>query len=592
MTKYFAMGWADDKTPSIIPPKQILPNVSANVRAVSVGDIGSFYFTTPWYIDLAENDVVCCIKIGHIHDQIRLLTAVDLLEKEWVSPAGIEVDRIGGNGVVICLSKLEPRCTIYRNLLSIPSVYYWRDGANFLITDNMRLMMDCIPHPQLNEEVLPQHFLYRAVYGGETYVRDVKELLTGEMLTWQRGILNVELKRRISDLQRTEEQMAVNQETAELFFSKLKLVISIYLKNKEDTSATMLSGGVDSSLIQEIINELGNQDFPTYSYILESGAFEYEIGYVKDSIEKLQTQHTFFPISSTQYREMLIKSIDILGQPVPDDVRPCFLALAAFINSIRSHQTTWFHGHIAEGLTGVQHSIEVIQGDKYRSWPIPILKLLGILLLPISHSKSYGALKAAETLSLSKDLDSPAHHLNSVGIYTDWNMMRKCFNKNDISAAFASKRKLVDLHSTSDLFVENMNTLDLLTDEILPGNITRQLGLYHGGEYVFPYGDETSLQAALLYEPMTRYTYQNQVKPILKLALGSRFPIRSLTNPKGWSGIGDDLWGWMREGSFLDMVREIERPGFMTSSDFEIKLQNPDWFTWNMLTLDLFAKSI
>lgn len=42
----------------------------------------------------------------------------------------------------------------------------------------------------------------------------------------------------------------------------------------------------------------------------------------------------------------------------------------------------------------------------------------------------------------------------------------------------------------------------------------------------------------------------------------------------------------------VDMVRTIDRPGFMDRDDFENKLQNPDWFTWNLLTLDVFKKSI
>jgi hypothetical protein len=41
-----------------------------------------------------------------------------------------------------------------------------------------------------------------------------------------------------------------------------------------------------------------------------------------------------------------------------------------------------------------------------------------------------------------------------------------------------------------------------------------------------------------------------------------------------------------------DMVRGIDRPGFIDPVEFENKLQNPDWFTWGLLTLDVFKKSI
>jgi hypothetical protein len=41
-----------------------------------------------------------------------------------------------------------------------------------------------------------------------------------------------------------------------------------------------------------------------------------------------------------------------------------------------------------------------------------------------------------------------------------------------------------------------------------------------------------------------------------------------------------------------DMVRAIRRPAFIERSDFERKLERPDWFTWNLLTLDLFEKHV
>ena len=53
-----------------------------------------------------------------------------------------------------------------------------------------------------------------------------------------------------------------------------------------------------------------------------------------------------------------------------------------------------------------------------------------------------------------------------------------------------------------------------------------------------------------------------------------------------------ELFESMRKGELSEMVRGIERPGFMERSDFEESLNQPDWFTWNMLTLDLFKKYV
>ena len=53
-----------------------------------------------------------------------------------------------------------------------------------------------------------------------------------------------------------------------------------------------------------------------------------------------------------------------------------------------------------------------------------------------------------------------------------------------------------------------------------------------------------------------------------------------------------DLFESMRTGELSEMVRSINRPSFMERTDFEQSLSQPDWFTWNMLTLDLFMKYV
>jgi hypothetical protein len=65
------------------------------------------------------------------------------------------------------------------------------------------------------------------------------------------------------------------------------------------------------------------------------------------------------------------------------------------------------------------------------------------------------------------------------------------------------------------------------------------------------------------------------------------------SQPKGWSGLGEQtLFSWMRDGELSGLVKNIERPGFMSKADFEQKLERPDWFTWNLLTMDVFKKEV
>ena len=100
------------------------------------------------------------------------------------------------------------------------------------------------------------------------------------------------------------------------------------------------------------------------------------------------------------------------------------------------------------------------------------------------------------------------------------------------------------------------------------------------------------MAAPFRYDPRTRYVSGHRVKPLPSAALQSRIPTSVTRKPLGWSAIGADLWTWMREGEMRDLVQAIEHPSFLSGADFEHCLDHPAWFTWSLLTLDLFVKSV
>jgi hypothetical protein len=57
-------------------------------------------------------------------------------------------------------------------------------------------------------------------------------------------------------------------------------------------------------------------------------------------------------------------------------------------------------------------------------------------------------------------------------------------------------------------------------------------------------------------------------------------------------GFDNELRKWMKSGVLREMVHNIQRPGYLSLKDFEQSKENPDWFTWNLLTLDIFQKRI
>jgi hypothetical protein len=46
----------------------------------------------------------------------------------------------------------------------------------------------------------------------------------------------------------------------------------------------------------------------------------------------------------------------------------------------------------------------------------------------------------------------------------------------------------------------------------------------------------------------------------------------------------------MRDGVLRDLIDGMDRPGYVSKADFDRLRNQPDWFTWNILNLDLFQK--
>ncbi|GAH17518.1 unnamed protein product, partial [marine sediment metagenome] len=54
----------------------------------------------------------------------------------------------------------------------------------------------------------------------------------------------------------------------------------------------------------------------------------------------------------------------------------------------------------------------------------------------------------------------------------------------------------------------------------------------------------------------------------------------------------EDLYVWMKEGVLKDMVRAIERPGFISKKKFADLIDKPRPFLWDLLTYDIFQNYV
>ena len=94
----------------------------------------------------------------------------------------------------------------------------------------------------------------------------------------------------------------------------------------------------------------------------------------------------------------------------------------------------------------------------------------------------------------------------------------------------------------------------------------------------------------MTFKPRIRFYANGQTKWLARQLIEKRLGYQTAEFPKLDGGFPKELFEWMKHGVLRDMVDSIVRPGYMSVSDFEQKRNEPDWFTWNILNLDLFQK--
>jgi hypothetical protein len=304
----------------------------------------------------------------------------------------------------------------------------------------------------------------------------------------------------------------------------------------------------------------------------------------------LGTWHEFLAVEPEVFPEWLVSSISILGMPVHFDAPPSYYGLARYVQENHPEIRYLFNGSNADVLTGNARTMELVQGDKYRAWPVWLLKAIALLLQPVSSSKSHGARSAAETLSSIRDrtsIDNPFNRSSTC----DWEQVRRSFTQDEIRTVFESKWDYLAKYTASEYLSEQRQQLSLIRDGMSTPNLERQLALFCGREMWFPFTDLALVGAVFSFETLDRYAHDNRVKPLMRMALEAQVPTSVTRKPKGNSSAFEQaVIPWMREGALRPLVQDIERPGYISQADFQKALDDPGWFTWNMLTLDLFKK--
>lgn len=567
------------------------------LRSIGMGQPGAFFFYTT-YGETAETEQALALKLGFLRSPgMAALSARQLLEQGVVSPGAIDSGALRGNALVACLGKQEPVFSAYKTLLGVPQLYYARLGGGVACSDRLAALVRLLERPELDEELLPMHFLFRSTPGDLTYYRAIRRLLPGELLCWAGGRLSLKI---VQDFRfgASRASAAPGQgETLDALYASLRDVVGDYLSQAErqgESLVSLLSGGVDSSLLQHLIDsQTTRRPSRTYSFAVRAPSFSHEIEYARQASQLFQTEHTFVDIQPEDYPGLLQRTIEALAQPPILETEPGMLSVAEYSRGRGLAGRYFVSGQGADTVFGLNYSKKLKALRIAEKFPgaVWVLRAAGGVLKPFSRL-SQMALKAGDILASARDPDSFLAPVNSIVVYADPALLRRCFGDEALAKALRGRRELAARYLDSAHYLERVHVLDLMTDTYELGVQRQQLFLAQEREKIHPFFDDDILRFAFSIPPGRRYIKGMRPKYLLKELLQQKTGAAAARKPKGFSVWEADLLDWMRDGPLAPLVRAIELPGFLSRADFDRLLQNPSYFLWELLIFDLFRQRL
>ena len=523
---------------------------------------GSLFFHST-YGDIAETDEAVCIKLGFLHGlDISPLSAEKLLLQGNIRPGFYNFNNVRGNALVVCLGKKILSISAFKTLLGVPQLYYAQVNGGIICSDRLRCIVRLLDHVELNEEIIPMHFLFRSTPGELTYYRQIRRLLPGGYFNWLEGELNLKIAQdfRFSDNSKPSSWnygYSLNN-----LYETMMSVVGDYVGQVEGSGkriATLLSGGVDSSLLQYLINQkTSHRPSRSYSFAIHAPSFDFEIEYAKKSKHQFRTEHTFINIRPEDFPGLIIRTIDSLAQPPILETEPSMLAIAEFVHENNADERYFVSGQGADTLFGLPWSRK-LKGLHIAS-RIPgapgLLKTIGVGIKPFKHV-SQMLIKGGEMLANSDDPQSFLSPINLICVYTNMDKLQRCFGDEVLKKAFQYRRELAARYLETDNYLEEVHLIDLITDTYELGVQRQELFLAHKREKIHPFFDDDIIRTSFTIPPNSRYIKGLRPKYLLKDLLTKKTSAAAARQRKGSSIWEADMLKWMQSGPLCILVKDI-----------------------------------
>ena len=194
-----------------------------------------------------------------------------------------------------------------------PFFYYFKDGK-FIFSSMIKPIIKILGYtPKLNKTALSQYLQYFVPLSPNTFYTDILKLDKASFIVYEKGSLSVKKYYKIKTYKAIKDEKSALEKIEELLFD------SVRERLKSDVEVgTLLSGGIDSSLVSTIYAQNTNHNINTFSVGYKTHKKYSELPYADLVAKKIKSNHTALEISQEDFIESLDEVMEGLEEPHAD----------------------------------------------------------------------------------------------------------------------------------------------------------------------------------------------------------------------------------------------------------------------------------
>ena len=197
-----------------------------------------------------------------------------------------------------------------------PFYYFYKD-SKFIFASEIKAILHLLDKkPKFNKNVLSEYLQFWATIGDETFYGNIYKLQAGQFLILENEELKIENYYDLAK-EKSSYTYATHTQLLKEIENDLEKAIKYRLVGDEEI-ASMLSGGLDSSLISAIYSKLSHKKIHTFSIGYDEHTHYSELRYAKIVAQHIDSNHHEIKINKDIFIKYFEEILLQLDEPLAD----------------------------------------------------------------------------------------------------------------------------------------------------------------------------------------------------------------------------------------------------------------------------------